>query len=106
MDSVEQYVPKRIPDGGWGWCVVLASFLVHVMTDGIMYTMGILLVDIREYYDASRQMVGMLAATMGLAAYGSSKWQIILHTVYLTAKVSARCCCAVLLAKITCLPKL
>ncbi|CAF1062959.1 unnamed protein product [Rotaria sordida] len=29
-----------VPDGGWGWMVVLASFLIHFIMDGITYSMG------------------------------------------------------------------
>ncbi|CAF1266284.1 unnamed protein product [Rotaria sordida] len=29
-----------VPDGGWGWMVVLASFLIHFIMDGIIYSMG------------------------------------------------------------------
>ncbi|CAF4676918.1 unnamed protein product [Rotaria sp. Silwood1] len=35
--SVEESV---VPDGGWGWIVVFASFLIHFIMDGITYSMG------------------------------------------------------------------
>ncbi|CAF3992389.1 unnamed protein product [Adineta steineri] len=30
----------RVPDGGWGWIVVFASFMIHFIMDGITYSMG------------------------------------------------------------------
>ncbi|KAI1285766.1 Monocarboxylate transporter 14 [Halotydeus destructor] len=32
---------KKGPDGGWGWFVVLGSFIIHIIIDGIIYTTGI-----------------------------------------------------------------
>ncbi|CAF4416237.1 unnamed protein product [Rotaria sp. Silwood2] len=29
-----------IPDGGWGWFIVFASFMIHFIMDGITYSMG------------------------------------------------------------------
>ncbi|CAF0779238.1 unnamed protein product [Adineta ricciae] len=29
-----------VPDGGWGWVVVFASFMIHFIMDGITYSMG------------------------------------------------------------------
>ncbi|CAF1525281.1 unnamed protein product, partial [Rotaria sordida] len=28
------------PDGGWGWIIVFASFMIHFIMDGITYSMG------------------------------------------------------------------
>ena len=59
------------PDGGWGWCVVLASFLVHVLSDGVMYTNGIMFRQVREHYGTSRQTMGILSSMTLTVAYGS-----------------------------------
>ncbi|XP_055303521.1 monocarboxylate transporter 12-like [Sitodiplosis mosellana] len=34
------------PDGGWGWVIVAASFLIHIITDGITYSFGIMYVEL------------------------------------------------------------
>ena len=47
----EEAVPVA-PDGGWGWVVVLAGFMVHFILDGINYTFGILLTPIVEDFDS------------------------------------------------------
>lgn len=40
----------RAPDGGWGWMVVLASFIQQALSIGITYTFGILMVDLLAYF--------------------------------------------------------
>lgn len=34
---------RKGPDGGFGWLVVLGSFLIHFIIDGIIYTSGLFL---------------------------------------------------------------
>ena len=36
----------KVPDGGWGWMVVFAGFIVHIIFDGISYCCGIVLAGI------------------------------------------------------------
>ncbi|VDD75553.1 unnamed protein product [Mesocestoides corti] len=48
------------PDGGWGWVVVFASFLVHFLVDGLAYSFGVFTTDLVEHYDISRQSVGWI----------------------------------------------
>ena len=36
-DHLANYKP---PDGGWGWVVVFASFVIHFIMDGIIYSLG------------------------------------------------------------------
>ena len=30
---------QMAPDGGWGWLVVFASFMIHAVADGVAYTL-------------------------------------------------------------------
>merc|ERR1712227_1004175 len=34
------------PDGGWGWAVVFASFMIHIIADGITYSFGIFITNL------------------------------------------------------------
>jgi len=42
------------PDGGWGWMVVLASFLIHVIADGIVYSFGIFYMEFLHYFKGGK----------------------------------------------------
>uniref|UniRef100_A0A0N5AST5 MFS domain-containing protein n=1 Tax=Syphacia muris TaxID=451379 RepID=A0A0N5AST5_9BILA len=63
IKNLSIWVPKV--DGGWGWIVVLGSFLVHVFADGIVYSFGILLnIFINEFNSNNAEtslIVGLLA---------------------------------------------
>ncbi|CAM1312339.1 Mct1 (predicted) [Pycnogonum litorale] len=51
FDEIESLPPP--PDGGWGWMVVFASFIIHVIADGITYTFGIYYVEFLDYFHQS-----------------------------------------------------
>lgn len=48
----EEFV--KPPDGGWGWMVVLSSFLIHVIADGIVYSFGIFYIEFLDYFKAGK----------------------------------------------------
>ncbi|XP_067131694.1 monocarboxylate transporter 12-B-like isoform X2 [Centruroides vittatus] len=42
------------PDGGWGWMIVIASFLSNMVVDGITYTFGIFFMEFVKYFNAPK----------------------------------------------------
>ncbi|KAJ8928131.1 hypothetical protein NQ314_019357 [Rhamnusium bicolor] len=44
----------RPPDGGWGWVVVLASFVVNLIADGITFSFGVIFVEFLNYFGENR----------------------------------------------------
>ncbi|KAF5279281.1 hypothetical protein FQR65_LT15440 [Abscondita terminalis] len=38
------------PDGGWGWAVVFASFMIHIITDGVTYSFGVFYDEFLGYF--------------------------------------------------------
>ncbi|WAR27371.1 MOT5-like protein [Mya arenaria] len=66
------------PDGGWGWMVVLASFIIHVIADGIVYSFGIFYIEFLDYYKGGKgetawvgSLVPGVTLSVGLAVCGS-----------------------------------
>jgi hypothetical protein len=45
--------PKAL-DGGYGWVIVLASFINHIIVDGIGYTFGVFYVEFLDYFGESQ----------------------------------------------------
>lgn len=59
------------PDGGWGWVVVFASFMINFIADGVSLSFGILFVDFVDYFDSSKaktSWVGSIFLSMPLLA--------------------------------------
>ena len=54
------------PDGGWGWMVMIASFLSNVLVDGILYTFGVLFIDLTHSFpEASKAQISSVGSLLG-----------------------------------------
>ncbi|TNN16130.1 Monocarboxylate transporter 12 isoform 1 [Schistosoma japonicum] len=64
--SASQLSLPEPPDGGWGWVVVVAAFFVHMITDGVIVSFGVLIESLIEEFQES------LSATswIGSFSYG------------------------------------
>jgi hypothetical protein len=61
-------VTDRRVDGCYGWIVVLSGFCLIVLTDGILFTFGNLLIELTEYFDADRARIALIGAlTLGFS---------------------------------------
>lgn len=52
-DGVPELEAPPAPDGGWGWVVVLASFCISIIVDGICYTFGVIKPDLEGHFETS-----------------------------------------------------
>lgn len=48
--SLGGYAEARPPDGGWGWVVCFASFMVNLIADGVTFSFGVLYVELLDYF--------------------------------------------------------
>lgn len=67
--SLGGYAEARPPDGGWGWVVCFASFMVNLIADGVTFSFGVLYVELLDYFGEGRgktAWVGSLFMAMPL----------------------------------------
>ncbi|XP_028966595.1 uncharacterized protein LOC100906583 [Galendromus occidentalis] len=65
------------PDGGWGWMVVLASFAINLISDGVSSSLGVFLPDLTLYFKVGRghaAWVASLFLSMPLLAGPIASW--------------------------------
>ena len=39
-ENNEFFSQYKAPDGGWGWVIVFSSLDIHIIMDGITYSLG------------------------------------------------------------------
>ncbi|XP_077553388.1 monocarboxylate transporter 13-like [Haemaphysalis longicornis] len=50
------------PDGGWGWMVVLAGFICHLVIDGFMYSSGIFFDEFLDYFREGHAATSLISS--------------------------------------------
>uniref|UniRef100_A0A0N4UEP8 MFS domain-containing protein n=1 Tax=Dracunculus medinensis TaxID=318479 RepID=A0A0N4UEP8_DRAME len=50
------------PDGGYGWIIVIASFLINFIGDGVSNSFGVIFPAIQDYFEASKTLSGIVAS--------------------------------------------
>ncbi|OWR42228.1 Monocarboxylate transporter 14 [Danaus plexippus plexippus] len=51
-----------IPDGGWGWIVVLSSFVISMIADGISFSFGLLYIEFLDEFGASKSTTAWIGS--------------------------------------------
>ncbi|RNA16714.1 monocarboxylate transporter 12-like [Brachionus plicatilis] len=57
----EERVPAP-PDGGYGWVVLVATFFIAFMVAGCMYSIGIILPDIKDHFKETQEKINLLSS--------------------------------------------
>ena len=60
-------------DGGWGWVVVFASFIIQAVVIGVTLSFGLLFVTLRQELQASESAVSLIGALQISLIYGIGK---------------------------------
>lgn len=55
-------VYPEAPDGGWGWLIAVAFFIVEVFTYGTIKSFGIFLQDLREDFGETNSRVSWIVS--------------------------------------------
>lgn len=53
---------KRIPDGGFGWVIVFASFVISLIIDGIAFSFGLIFTELLHYFKESKTKTAWIGA--------------------------------------------
>jgi len=70
-EETESIASVSPPDGGWGWWVVFASFMIHIVADGITYSFGIFLVALIDEFNADRGYASLIPSILVGITLGS-----------------------------------
>ncbi|CAM4961476.1 unnamed protein product [Rotaria socialis] len=80
---MEQINNKIVPDGGWGWMIVLASFSIHFIMDGITYSMGLVYLEpMRSQLLLGRASVSTIFGILPAVTLGAGPIATVLTNMY------------------------
>ena len=60
-DETEEKKPK-VPDGGWGWVVVLSSLVISMIADGISFSFGLLYIEFLNHFEESKSKTAWIGS--------------------------------------------
>lgn len=60
-ESIE-ITEARPPDGGWGWVIVAASFVVNLIADGVAFSFGVIYVEFLNYFGENRSKTAWIGS--------------------------------------------
>ncbi|XP_043539308.1 monocarboxylate transporter 13 [Chiloscyllium plagiosum] len=56
-------IPDEVPDGGWGWVIVLSAFLMSALVFGVIRSFGVFFVAFVEYFSEASSTVSWITST-------------------------------------------
>lgn len=60
----EKEVLPAPPDGGYGWVIVFASFMLNMFVDGVGYSFGFFLKELTQEYDTTASKAALVGALL------------------------------------------
>lgn len=61
-DTEDEEDKPKIPDGGWGWVVVLSSLVISMIADGISFSFGLLFLEFLKEFGASKSATSWIGS--------------------------------------------
>ncbi|CAG5118605.1 unnamed protein product [Candidula unifasciata] len=58
----------KVPDGGWGWVIVISALVVSLIVDGLSYTFGLFLGEFERAFDQPKSTIA-LASSLQVGIY-------------------------------------
>jgi len=67
------------PDGGYGWIVMLSSFGIHIIVDGIAFTFGVLYGEFLDYFGEGKGKTSFVGSVLsGVYLMSGSTFTVLL----------------------------
>lgn len=60
--SSEEDLHNQAPDGGWGWVVVFASFMVNMIADGVTFSFGVIFIEFEKYFEEGKSKTAWIGS--------------------------------------------
>ncbi|KPJ04472.1 Monocarboxylate transporter 12 [Papilio xuthus] len=61
-DDINNKKLPQIPDGGWGWVVVVAAFLISACADGLAFSFGLLHEEFTSYFETTQSKTSLIGS--------------------------------------------
>jgi Sugar phosphate permease len=61
-DDEEADRRNKIPDGGWGWVVVIASLIISMIADGISFSFGLLYIKFIDHFGETKSKTAWIGS--------------------------------------------
>ncbi|XP_060710451.1 monocarboxylate transporter 13 isoform X2 [Hemiscyllium ocellatum] len=71
-------IPDEVPDGGWGWVIVLSAFLMSALVFGVIRSFGVFFVAFVEYFSEASSTVSWITSTaIAIQQFSSFGWALV-----------------------------
>lgn len=78
QDTVSPKAPEqddsKVPDGGFGWVIVFASFMISLLSDGFLYTIGEFHSEFLMYYHRTEMETAAVSSILTGFVFGVGKF--------------------------------
>lgn len=62
--SLGQFSEARPPDGGWGWVIVFASFMINLIADGVTFSFGIFFIEFQNHFGEGKAKTAWIGSLL------------------------------------------